>query len=96
MGAGFGAELDKLARSGGAATRDRVRAILEMQRHGAPPSAGSLEALLKDRALEVRAAAVHVAGLQQGDAAKAVAAAALKDAAPLVQRRLLKRSSVRA
>ena len=87
MGAGFGAELDKLARSGGAATRDRVRAILEMQRHGAPPSAGSLEALLKDRALEVRAAAVYVAGLQQGDAAKAVAAAALKDPAPLVQRR---------
>ena len=29
------------------------------------PSAGSLEALLKDRALEVRAAAVCVAGLQQ-------------------------------
>ena len=57
-----------------------------MQRHGVPPSAGSLEALLKDRAIEVRAAAVYVAGLQ-GDAAKAVAAAALKDAAPLVQRR---------
>ena len=46
-----------------------------------------LETLLKDRTLEVRAAAVYVAGLQQGDAAKAVAAAALKDAAPLVQRR---------
>ena len=87
MGASFGAELEKLARSATAAPRDRSRALLEMQRHGAAPNAALLQALLKDRQADVRAAAAYVAGLHSSDAAKAVAAAALKDANPLVQRR---------
>jgi putative heme-binding domain-containing protein len=87
MGATFGAELEKLARDGAAAPQDRMRALLEMQRHGAAPSADLLKALLKDRAAAVRATAVYVAGVQGNDAAKAVAAAALKDADAMVQRR---------
>ena len=87
MGAAFGAELEKVARSTTAAPRDRVRALFEMQRHAAAPGAPLLETLLKDRTLDVRAAAAYVAGLHSSDAAKAVAAAALRDASPLVQRR---------
>ena len=87
MGASFGAELEKLARSATAAPRDRSRALLEMQRHGAAPNAALLQALLKDRQADVRAAAAYVTGLHSSDAAKAVAAAALKDASALVQRR---------
>jgi putative heme-binding domain-containing protein len=87
MGASFGAELEKLARSSTAAPRDRTRALLEMQRHGAAPDAALLQALLKDRQADVRAAAAYVAGLHSSDAAKGVAAAALKDANALVQRR---------
>ena len=86
MGAGFGAELEKLARSASAATPDRARAVYEMQRHGAPPSAALLSALITDRSAEVRAAAVFVAGVQ-GEAAKSVAATALKDRDPVVRRR---------
>ena len=86
MGAAFGAELAKLARSASAAPLDRQRAVLEMQRHGVPPALDLLSALVKDRVPEVRAAAVYVAGVQ-GAAAKAIAAAALKDANALVQRR---------
>ena len=87
MGASFGAELEKLARSSTALPRDRSRALLEMQRHGAAPNAALLQALLKDRQADVRAAAAYVAGLHTSDAAKAVAAAALKDTNALVQRR---------
>jgi putative heme-binding domain-containing protein len=85
MGASFGTELEKLARSGGAPA-DRARALYEMQRHGAPPSVALLTALAADKSAEVRGAVAYIAGIQ-GDAAKAVAAAALKDADPLVARR---------
>jgi putative heme-binding domain-containing protein len=87
MGDRFGAELEKLARSTGAAPQDRGRALLEMQRHGASPRAALLEAMLKDRNADVRAAAVYVAGLHRSDAAKAAAASALKDTNAFVQRR---------
>ncbi len=87
MGASFAAELEKLARSATAAPRDRSRALLELQRHGGAPNAALLQALVKDRQADVRAAAAYVAGLHSSDAAKAVAAAALKDTNPLVQRR---------
>ena len=87
MGASFGAELEKLARSATASPRDRSRALLEMQRHGGAPNAALLDALLKDRQADVRAAAAYVVGLHSSDAAKAVAAAALKDTNALVQRR---------
>jgi putative heme-binding domain-containing protein len=86
MGASFGSELEKLARSSSAAAPDRVRAVLEMQRHGVPPGQELLRALLQDRVADVRAAAVYVAGVQ-GRTASALAAAALKDSHALVQRR---------
>jgi putative heme-binding domain-containing protein len=87
MGASFGAELEKLARNANAASPDRARALLEMQRHGPAPGADLLRTLVRDKVSEVRAAAVYVAGVQGGDGAKAVAASALKDANALVQRR---------
>ena len=86
MGAGFGTELEKLARNAAANAMDRARAVYEMQRHGTPPSAALLTALGADRSADVRAAAIYVAGVQ-GDANKAVAAAALKDRDPAVRRR---------
>jgi len=86
MGASFGAELEKLARSASAAAMDRTRALYEMQRHGASPSAALLTALAADKSPEVRAAAIYIAGVQ-GDAAKSVAAAGLKDRDPVVRRR---------
>ena len=86
MGANFGSELEKLARNKGAAAMDRVRALYEMQRHGAPPSPALLTALVTDPVADVRAAATYVAGVQ-GEAAKSVAAAALKDREPAVRRR---------
>ena len=86
MGASFQSELEKLARSGTAAAADRARAVLEMQRHGVPPSPELLAALVKDRVADVRAAAISVAGVQ-GRSASAVAAAGLKDSHPFVQRR---------
>jgi putative heme-binding domain-containing protein len=87
MGPAFGAELEKLARSTTAGAADRARALLEMQRHGVPPGADVLAAVAKDRSDDVRAAAVYAAGLQTGDGARRVAAAALRDVHPLVKRR---------
>ena len=86
MGASFAGELEKLARNTSATSLDRTRAIYEMQRHGAAPSAAVLTALIKDPNADVRAAVTYVAGVQ-GEAAKAVAAAALKDKEPVVRRR---------
>jgi putative heme-binding domain-containing protein len=86
MGASFGSELEKLARSASASTMDRARALYEMQRHGASPSAALLTALTADKSPEVRAAVTYIAGVQ-GDAGKSVAAVALKDGDPLVRRR---------
>jgi putative heme-binding domain-containing protein len=87
MGVSFGTELEKLARTTTAAPGDRARAILELQRHGPAPTPELLRALIKDRDADVRAAAVYAAGVQTSAAAMAVAAAALKDASPLVKRR---------
>jgi putative heme-binding domain-containing protein len=87
MGVGFAAELEKLARHTAAPANDRVRALLEMQRHGGAPNAALLQALIKDRSADVRAAAAYVVGLHSSDAAKAVASSGLKDANPFVQRR---------
>jgi putative heme-binding domain-containing protein len=93
MGASFATELERLARNASAASMDRARAIYELQRHGAPPSAELLNALVKDRDAAVRAAVVYVAGVQGGLAGSdskpqaAVASAGLRDADPLVRRR---------
>ena len=86
MGPGFGAELEKFARNTSGAPPDRARAVYEMQRHGVPPNAALLTALIADRSADVRAAAIYVAGVQ-GEASKTVAAAALKDRDPVVRRR---------
>jgi putative heme-binding domain-containing protein len=87
MGGKFAAELERLARTASAAPADRMRAVLEMHRHGASPSTELLTALVKDRVPDVRAAAVYVAGAQGTDAARPIAVAALKDSNPFVQRR---------
>jgi putative heme-binding domain-containing protein len=87
MGPSFGPELERMARDSNANPQDRMRALLEMQRHGGAPRATLLEALLKDRSVEVRGAAAYVVGLHSSDAAKAVTAAAMKDASAFVQRR---------
>ncbi len=87
MGASFATELEKLARTPAAAPGDRMRAVLELQRHGPAPSPELLRALIADRDASVRAAAVYAAGVQTSDGARAVAAAALKDAVALVKRR---------
>ena len=88
MGAtAFGTELERMARNTTAAGMDRARAIYELQRHGLPPSADFLKALATDRDATVRAAVVYVAGIHTTDGAKAIAAAALRDTEPVVQRR---------
>jgi putative heme-binding domain-containing protein len=86
MGDGFGGELEKIARNASAPGMERARAIYEMQRHGAAPSAALLTVLMKDANADVRAAVTYVAGVQ-GEASKTVAAAALKDRDPAVRRR---------
>jgi putative heme-binding domain-containing protein len=86
MGASFATELQRLARNASAETQDRVRAILELQRHGPAPAAELLKTLASDRNADVRAAAVFVAGFQ-GPSANAVPPAALKDSSPFVRRR---------
>ena len=86
MGPAFAAGLEKLARDVSAEPVDRAQAVYIMQRHGAAPGAPLLRALLADKDAGVRAAVAYVAGVQ-GEAGKTIAAAALKDADPLVQRR---------
>jgi putative heme-binding domain-containing protein len=87
MGASFASELERVARSRTEPSEDRFRALLELQRHGAPPSAALLGALASDADPQVRATVVYLAGTQTSDAAKAIAAGALKDAEPLIRRR---------
>ena len=86
LGASFGSELEKVARNASGPGMERARAIYEMQRHGAAPSAALLTALIKDANADVRAAVTYVAGVQ-GEAAKTVATAALKDRDAVVRRR---------
>lgn len=86
MGAGFGAELEKLARNTSATGMDRARGLYEMQRHGAAPNVALLTALIADRNADVRAAVTFIAGVQ-GEVSKAVAGTALKDRDPIVRRR---------
>ena len=86
MGARFGTELEQLARNRTASAADRARAVYELQRHGPVPSLALLTALMADPSAPVRAAAVFAAGAQ-GQDARAVTTAGLKDADPLVRRR---------
>ena len=87
MGDAWGSELEQLARDRAAKGEDRAQAIYMLQRHGPQPPDDLLSALTTDHDAQVRAAVVYVAGQQFGDGAKAVAAAALKDADALVRRR---------
>jgi putative heme-binding domain-containing protein len=89
MGASFASELERVARDKSADARDRSQAIYIMQRHGASPKPDVLGTLITDDQPKVRAAAVYVAGVQGGDAARRVAVAALKDREPFVRRRAL-------
>jgi putative heme-binding domain-containing protein len=103
MGEAWGRDLAafaKAANAGGSASvgasgEDRAQAVLMLQRHGPQPNADLLKTLAADRDVNVRAAAVYVAGAQgsagsgtgSADAVKAIAASALKDADPWVRRR---------
>jgi putative heme-binding domain-containing protein len=90
MGDRWRTELETLARNSsgaGVSGEDRAAAVLLLQRHGPQPGAELLKALMADKHADVRAATVFVAGAQSGDAARAIAAAALKDADPMVKRR---------
>jgi putative heme-binding domain-containing protein len=87
MGDAWGTELERVARDPKAASRDRVQALMLLQRLGPKPSADLLRPLSQDGDVAVRAAAVYVVGQHGSDRAKAIAAAALKDADPFVRRR---------
>jgi putative heme-binding domain-containing protein len=87
MGAGWTADLERLARDSGADPQDREQAILMLQRHGDPPGADLLRELVAAANAQVRAAVVYVAGVQANDSAQAVAASALTDLDPFVRRR---------
>lgn len=87
MGSAWATGLERLAGDVSAAPRDREQALLTLQRHGDPPGADLLARLTRDRHVEVRAAAVYVAGAQSGDGARAVAISALTDIDPFVRRR---------
>jgi putative heme-binding domain-containing protein len=89
MGTAFAQELERLARDRAADAQDRSQAIYMLQRHGVPPSADLLNALLTDPEAKVRAAVMFVAGTQSGDPARKIAVAGLKDAAAFTRRRAL-------
>ncbi|MBM3734924.1 MAG: c-type cytochrome [Acidobacteria bacterium] len=80
-------ELEQLARDTSADTMDRIQALLLLQRLGPKPTANLLRPLAADKDPRVRAAAVYVVGLHGSPRAKAIAAEALQDPDPLVQRR---------
>lgn len=80
-------ELQGLARDPGAATDDRVQAMLILQRLGPQPAAPMLVELAEDKDASVRAAAVYLAGLSASTETKRLAAGAVKDPDPFVRRR---------
>jgi putative heme-binding domain-containing protein len=87
MGDAWGTELERVARDTSAASRDRVQALMHLQRLAPKPNADLLRPLTQDPDAAVRAAAVYVVGQHGSDRAKAIAAAALKDSDPFVRRR---------
>ncbi len=87
MGASWATELEKLTRDGSAEERDRVQALSILERLGPKPSADLLRLLSGDSNAAVRSGVMFVAGQQGSDAAKAIAAAGIKDSDPFVRRR---------
>jgi putative heme-binding domain-containing protein len=87
MGEAWGTELERVARDTKAESRDRVQALMLLQRFAPKPNADLLRPLSQDRDAAVRAAAVYVVGQHGSDRAKAIAAAALKDSDAFVRRR---------
>jgi putative heme-binding domain-containing protein len=87
MGDAWGTELQKVALDVNAEWRDRVSALYLLQRFAPKPDAILLGKLLDDKDFHVRAAAAYVVGQHGSDRAKALAAKAIKDSHPLVQRR---------
>ena len=87
LGALWGEHLEALALDRGASTPDRVQAILMLRRFGPLPKIDLLKKLAGAADPEARAGAIYVAGQLEGEAAKALAAAALADTDALVRRR---------
>jgi putative heme-binding domain-containing protein len=87
MGERWAEELQGLARNRRAAARDRVQALLILERIGPRPTADLLRPLSRDANPDVRAAAIFVAGQHASERAKAIAAAGLRDVDPFVRRR---------
>lgn len=89
MGDSWGPELQAIAKGENAAADSylRVQALFLLQRFGPKPNAELLGGLLDDQDERIRAAAAYVVGMHQSDRAKALAARALKDSSPHVQRR---------
>ncbi len=87
MGESWGADLKALVLDESAAELDRVQAIHLLQRYGPKPDAPLIRAAFESPAVAVRAAAVYVVGQHGSDRAKRIAADALRDADPFVQRR---------
>jgi hypothetical protein len=87
MGGSWATELERLTRDGSAEERDRVQALLILERLGPKPGADLLRLLSGDSSAAVRSGVMFVAGNQGSDAAKAIAAAGVKDSDPFVWRR---------
>jgi len=60
----FASALEGVARSTSATPMDRMRAVLELQRHGPEPSPELLQTAMNDADYRVRSAAVYAAGIQ--------------------------------
>ena len=80
-------DLQRIALSPSHRVPDRIQALMLFQQHGAKARADLLRALSGDSDPRVRSAAMYVVGQHGSDRAKAIAAAGLKDADPLVKRR---------
>ncbi len=87
MGERWAVELQTLVRDGRAEVRDRVQALLILERIGPRPNADLLRPLSRDASADMRAAAIFVVGQHRSDRAKAIAVSGLKDSDPFVRRR---------
>ncbi|HWV58842.1 MAG TPA: HEAT repeat domain-containing protein [Longimicrobiales bacterium] len=85
----FRAALIALARDRSEASEDRFMALLEMNRHGVPPTVEELRELATDPDQQVRATVALLVGLQRSDAARALALSMIEDDDALVRRRAI-------
>jgi len=91
MGPAFQSSLEQLALTAGANPTDRMRALLELQRHAGGPDRSVLQMLQSDSNATVRATVMYLTGLAAGSAAHdemvSIAAAGLVDPDARVRRR---------